>query len=82
MIALDMDELVSQAERDGVTLAEIIGRRLTPGQLDEIQDGIRVELASNYDKIAGFMTNVKVPSLEEIMNSSELTDSDRTTAEA
>ena len=75
MAALEVGELVSQAENEGVTLAEMISRTLTPGQMDEMQSGLRIELASNYGKIEGFMRDVKVPSLDELMGPDELTDS-------
>ena len=75
MVALDVGELVSQAEKERVTLAEMISRTLTPGQMDEMQSGLCIELASNYGKIEGFMRDVKVPSLDELMGPDELTDS-------
>jgi hypothetical protein len=76
MAALEVGELVSQAENEGVTLAEMISRTLTPKQMDEMQSGLCIELASSYRKIEGFMHDVNVPSLEELMGSDELADSD------
>jgi hypothetical protein len=75
MDALDVGELVSQAEEEGVTLAEMISRSLTPGQIDDMQSGLCIALASNYGKIEGFMRDVKVPSISELMGLDELTDS-------
>jgi len=75
MAALEVGELVSQAEKEGVTLAEMIYRTLTPEQIDEMQSGVCIELASNYGKIERFMHDIKVPSLDELMGLDELTDS-------
>jgi hypothetical protein len=75
MGALEVEELVGQAENEGVTLAEMISRTLTPKQMDEMQSGLCIKLASNYRKIEGFMHDVNVPSLEELMGSDELADS-------
>jgi hypothetical protein len=75
MAALEVGELVSQAEKEGVTLAEMISRTLTSEQIDEMQSGLCIELASSYGKIEGFMRDVKVPSLDELMGLDELTDS-------
>ena len=81
MAAFVMEELVSQAEKERVTLAEMISRTMTPEQLDELQNGLRVELASNYGEIEIFMRDVRVPSLEELMGFNELTDSDPATGD-
>jgi len=67
MASLDMDELVSQAEAEGVTLAEMITRSMTPKQINEMQRGLNGEIAENYHKIESFMREVKVASLEELM---------------
>lgn len=75
MTALDVNELVSQAENEGITLAEMISRTMTPEQMDDMQSGLCVELASNYGKIEGFMRDVRVPSLDELVGLNELTDS-------
>jgi hypothetical protein len=77
MATLDVEELVSQAEKEGVTLAEMISRTLTPEQIDDMQSGLCNELASNYGKIERFMREVRVPSLDELMGLNELTDSGR-----
>jgi hypothetical protein len=74
MAALDVGELVSQAEKEGVTLAEMISRTLTSEQMDEMQSGLCIELELNYDKIEGFMQDVKVPSLDELMGLDDLSD--------
>jgi hypothetical protein len=76
MVVVDVAELVSQAENEGVTLAEMISRTLTPEQMDGVQSGLCIELASNYGKIAGFMRDVTVPSLDELMGLDELGESD------
>ena len=76
MAAIDVGELVSQAEKERVTLAEIISRTMTPEQMDELQSGLRTELASNYGSIEGFMRDIRVPSLYELTGLDELVDTD------
>ena len=61
-------ELVSQAEREGITLAEVISRTLSPRDLDLIQSNLEDELSENYRKIEDFMGGVEVPSLTELMD--------------
>jgi hypothetical protein len=75
MAALDIEGLVSQAEDEGITLAEMISRTLSPEQMDKLQNGLCNELTSNYAKIEGFMRDVKVPSLDELMSQDEILDS-------
>lgn len=82
MAAIDVGELVSQAERERVTLAEMISRTMTLEQMDELQSGLRTELASNYGNIEGFMRDVRVPSLYELTGLDELIDMDSVTDNA
>ncbi len=76
MASIDFEKLVSQAEDEGVTLAEMISRTLTPGQIDDLQSRLCVELVSGYNRIEGFMSEVRVPSLDEIMESGSISETD------
>jgi hypothetical protein len=60
-------ELVSQAEQEGVTLAEVIARTWSPGQMARAQAKLEKEIRSNSRNIADFMGGVVVPSLEELL---------------
>jgi hypothetical protein len=64
-------ELASQAEMEGITLAEVISRVLDPRELDLIQAELADELSENYRNIEGFMSGVEVPSLGELMDLEE-----------
>jgi len=66
-----MIELVSQAEKEGTTVAEIIARQLTVEQMDEAQAALEERLAENYRSIEKFMSDVCVPSIDEVMAMSE-----------
>lgn len=76
MTADDFSEFVSQAEEEGVTLAEIISRTLSAEQLNELQNGLRLEMTANHSKIEGFMSEVTVPSIEEMMAMDSLAEHD------
>jgi hypothetical protein len=64
-------ELASQAEMEGITLAEVISRVLDPRELDLMQAELADELSENYRNIEGFMSGVDVPSLGELMDLEE-----------
>jgi len=61
-------ELVSQAEREGVTLAAMLSRELSPDEMDNAQEILSSHLTENYLKIEHFMSEVSVPSMEEILS--------------
>lgn len=68
MAFTSMSDLVSQAENEGVTLAEVIARTMTSEEMDRAQAEIESQLAEGYPGIEDFMSEVSVPSLEEIMD--------------
>ncbi len=76
MAYTNMMELVSQAESEGVTLAEMLTRSLSSRDLDKVQDALIREMSSNYRNIEEFMSDVSVPSIDEIleMDQEELTE--------
>ena len=69
-----LDKLVSQADQDGVTLAEIMTRELSPGDIDRMQQYLRHEMDDNYSAIEGFMRDIEVPGTYDFssMDESEL----------
>jgi len=75
MASMTLVELVSQAEKEGVTLAEIISRTLDPRELDLMQAELADELSENYRNIEGFMGGIEVPSIGELMNLEEAGES-------
>lgn len=67
MACRTLTELVSQAEREGVTLAEVIARTMSAKEMDKVQESLAQELSKNYCKIEDFMADISVPSIEEIL---------------
>ncbi len=75
MARVTLVELVSQADKEGITLAEIISRTVDPRELDLMQAELADELSENYRSIEDFMSGVEVPSLGELMNLEEAGES-------
>lgn len=75
MASVTLVELASQAEKKGITLAEVISRTLDPRELDLMQAELADELSENYRNIEGFMSGIEVPSLGELMNLEEAGES-------
>ncbi|MDQ1372188.1 MAG: hypothetical protein QG582_1103 [Candidatus Thermoplasmatota archaeon] len=73
MTAYTIEELVSQAESGGSTLAEVLTSRLSANDLDMLQRDLSKMIAENYKSIDGFMADVEVPSIAGL---SVLSDSD------
>ncbi len=61
-------ELVSQAEKEGVSLGLLISRELSPEEMDEAQADLATALSENYCSIDHFMAEVAVPSIDEILS--------------
>lgn len=74
MVAVDIADLVSQSEKEGLTLAEVISRELSPREIKKLQAGLSAELAANYKNIEDFMSDVRVPSLDEILSIGEFAE--------
>jgi hypothetical protein len=70
-----LDKLVSQADKNGVTLAEVMAKELSPTEIDRMQQYLRREMHDNYSAIEGFMRDVEVPGTYDFssMDESELT---------
>ena len=75
MARVTLVELASQAEREGITLAEVISKTLDPRELDLMQAELADELSENYRNIEGFMSGIEVPSIGELMNLEEAGES-------
>jgi len=75
MASVTLVELASQAEKEGITLAEVISRTLDPRELDLMQAELADELSENYRNIEGFMSGIEVPSLGELVNLEETCES-------
>jgi hypothetical protein len=75
MARVTLLELASQAEREGVTLAQVISRTLDPRELDLMQAELADELSENYRNIEGFMSGIEIPSLGELMDLEEAGES-------
>jgi hypothetical protein len=75
MASVTLVELASQAEKEGITLAEVISRTLDPRELDLMQAELADELSENYRNIEGFMSGIEVASIGELMNLEETCES-------
>lgn len=75
MAGMTLVELAGQAEKEGITLAEVISRTLDPRELDLMQAQLADELSENYRNIEDFMSGIEVPSLGELMNLEEAGES-------
>jgi hypothetical protein len=75
MAGVTLVELASQAEKEGITLAEVISRTLDPRELDLMQAELADELSENYRNIEEFMNGIEVPSIGELMNLEETCES-------
>jgi len=63
-----LGQLVSQAESEGVTLAEVISRTMTEQQMAAAEEEIRAEVARERSEIEEFLSDVKVASLETYLS--------------
>jgi|GEM_PF-2425211 len=71
MAAYDIEELVSQAESGGVTLADVFSSRLSADDMEKMQRELSLRMAENYKTIEEFMTDIEVPSLADLSNLSD-----------
>lgn len=73
MSSVDIDDLVSQSEELGITLAELMAQSLSSSDLDNLQASLNKELATGYKEIEDFMSDISVPSIEEILSDEQFT---------
>ena len=64
-------ELVSQAEKEGVSLGVLISREMSPEEMDAAQSDLFAALSENYCSIDHFMADVNVPSIDDILSKSD-----------
>ena len=60
-------DLVGRAEEEGVTLAAMISAHLSPEELERARLELSMELSKSYSAIEDFMSDVEVPSLDDIV---------------
>jgi len=77
-----IEELVSQAESEGVTLASLISRYMTPEEISDAQHDLASAIAVFSSRTQDFMAGVEVPSVWEIMEQDESDSGDASAAEA
>ena len=73
MTAYTLEDLVSQADSGGVTLAAVLSSKLSAEDLGRLQDDLARKMADNYRSIETFMADVDVPSIADL---SDLSDAD------
>lgn len=71
MSSFTIEELASQAEKKGITLADMISTLMSSDDIDRMQNQIRSQMATNYESIRDFMSDVEVPSISELSEFSE-----------
>ncbi len=60
-------KMVGKAEEEGVTLAAMITANLSPEDLNRARLELSMELSKSYMAIADYMSDVEVPSLDDIV---------------
>ncbi len=66
-----IEELVSQAEKEDATLAEVITRSMSEEEIASAETEIRSRISSGYREIEDFMAGVEVASLEHYLTMDE-----------
>ena len=61
-------ELVSQAEREGITLAAMMSKEMSPEEMELLQEELESHMSDNYAKIQNFMSGISIPSMEDILS--------------
>ncbi len=62
-----LTELASQAEKEGVSLGELLARDMSSDEIDAIQAELEVEIAESYRSIKDFMQDVEIPSIDSLL---------------
>ena len=62
-----LEDLVSQAEKEGVTLAEVISRTWSPKEIERVQAKLAKEIKTSYRSIEDFMSGIEIPSIDDIL---------------
>jgi hypothetical protein len=61
-------ELLSQSEREDISLGVLISREMTEEEIAAAQEDLKAALDKNYASIEDFMADVEVPSLEDALS--------------
>ena len=71
-----LERMVSQADLEGVTLAEVIARELSPEDMDRMQQYLRREMADNNAAIEDYMSCIEITGTFDFssMSQAELDD--------
>jgi macrodomain Ter protein organizer (MatP/YcbG family) len=74
--SVSIEQLASQAEKEGVTLAEMISKHMSAEEIDRTQAEIHAELARNYTSIEDFMQDIESSSFLNlaVLSEEELRD--------
>lgn len=62
-----LTELASQAEREGITLGELLARDMTSDEMEAVQAELASEIVEGYRDISDFMQDVEVPSIDDLL---------------
>jgi hypothetical protein len=60
-------ELASQAEKEGISLGELLARDMTPDEIEIVQAELAGEIAEGYRSISDFMQDVEIPSIDSYL---------------
>ncbi len=71
MSSITIEELTVQAEKNGLTLADMISTMMSSEDIDRIQAQIKSQMSANYASIEDFMKEVEVPSIDGLYEFSE-----------
>ena len=66
-----LQKLVSQAEEEGVPLAQVMARELSMDEIDSLGGFLKTEMDENYAAIADFMRDVDVSGSYDLSSMSE-----------
>ena len=61
-------ELVSQAEKDGVSLGVLISREMNGEEMESAQTELALAMRENYASIKHFMADIDIPSIDEVLS--------------
>lgn len=62
-----LTELASQAEKEGISLGELLARDMTSDEIEAVQAELACEIAEGYRGISDFMQDVEIPSIDSYL---------------
>jgi hypothetical protein len=63
-----MMELVSQADKEGVSLGVLISREMSKEEMESAQIDLASAMSENYASIKHFMADINLPSISEVLS--------------